>query len=68
MQYIVEDTDGLRFPWSINTNNAAITALIDCNNATDLGWITAALSSGAGHVPLFRDAAGTVHYVNTYTS
>jgi hypothetical protein len=67
-QKIVGDTDSLSFPFSVNTNNTAITAIFDVNNHTDLGWITAALTQGAGHVPLLRDAAGTIHYVNTYTS
>ena len=67
-QKLLDDTDATSFPFSINTNNTAITALIDVNNTTDLGWITGAASAGGGHIPLFRDNAGVVHYVNTYTS
>jgi hypothetical protein len=67
-QKILGDTDATSFPFSINTNNTAITALIDVNNITDLGWVDAALSGTTqdGHIPLFRDNAGVVHYVNTY--
>jgi len=67
-QKLLDDTDALSFPFSLNTNNTAITAVFDVNNATDMGWIDGVLSSatGDGHIPLFRDAAGQVHYVNTY--
>lgn len=67
-QKLLEDTDALSFPFSLNTNNTAITALFDVNNATDMGWLDGVLSgsTGDGHIPLFRDAAGVVHYVNTY--
>jgi hypothetical protein len=70
MHYLAEDSDGLAFPFSVNTNNTVITALIDCVNKEDLGWVDGVLSSatGDGHIPLFRDTAGTVHYVNTYTA
>jgi len=69
-QYLCEDTDGLRFPFALNTNNAAITALFDVPNATDMGWVDGVLANetGDGHIPLFRDAAGIVHYVNTYVA
>lgn len=66
-QKVVEDTDGLCFPFSINTNNTAITAFVDVNNHTDLGWTTGAGSSGGGKIPFMRDAAGNILYVNTYT-
>lgn len=69
-QKLIADTDSLSFPFSLNTNNTAITALFDVNNATDMGWVDGVLSSatGDGHIPLFRDAAGVVHYVNTYVA
>jgi len=69
-QKLIADTDSLSFPFSINTNNTAITAVFDVNNATDMGWVDGVLSSatGDGHIPLFRDAAGVVHYVNTYVA
>lgn len=69
-QKLIGDTDSLSFPFSINTNNTAITALVDVNNATDMGWIDGVLSNGTGdgHIPLFRDNAGVVHYVNTYVA
>jgi hypothetical protein len=69
-QKLLGDTDAVSFPFSLNTNNTAITAVFDVNNATDMGWIDGVLSSatGDGHIPLFRDAAGAVHYVNTYTA
>lgn len=66
MQYIVTDTDGLRFPWSINTNNAAITALIDCNNFTDLGTVANAGATAATLLPIARNAGGTLKYVLLY--
>lgn len=66
MQYICSDTDGLRFPWSINTNNAAITALIDVNNLTDLGTVANAGASAATLLPICRDAAGVLKYVLLY--
>lgn len=67
-QKLLEDTDALSFPFSINTNNTAITALFDVNNTTDLGWTSGAGSSGEGKIPFMRDANGTILYVNTYTS
>lgn len=69
-QKLIGDTDSLSFPFSLNTNNTAITAVFDVNNATDMGWIDGVLSSstGDGHIPLFRDAAGVIHYVNTYVA
>jgi len=67
-QKIVGDTDSLSFPFSINTNNTAITALIDVNNSTDLGWTTGVGSTGGGKVPFCRDGNGTILYINTFTS
>lgn len=67
-QKILGDTDALSFPLSVNTNNTAITALIDVNNTTDLGWTTGAGSADGGKIPFCRDANGTILYVNTYTS
>lgn len=66
MQYIVSDTDSLRFPWSINTNNAAITALIDVNNISDLGVVANAGATTATVLPILRNAAGTLKYVLLY--
>ena len=68
MQKIVGDTDALCFPFSLNTNNTAITALFEVQNQSDMGWTTSAASSGGGKIPFMRDANGTVLYVNTYTS
>lgn len=67
-QVLLGDSDAKTFPFSVNTNNTAITALIDVNNKTDLGWATGAASSGAGKMPFCSDAAGTILYINVYTS
>ena len=66
-QKLLGDTDAYSFPFSLNTNNTAITAVFDVNNDTDMGWVTGTLSGATkvGHVPLFRDNAGVIHYVNT---
>ncbi|MDO8673198.1 MAG: hypothetical protein Q7O66_17470 [Dehalococcoidia bacterium] len=66
MQYLCTDTDSLRFPWSINTNNAAITALIDVNNISDLGVVANAGATTATLLPILRNAAGTLKYVLLY--
>jgi hypothetical protein len=65
MHYLCDDTDSLRFPFSINTNNAAITALIDCNNFSDLG-AASGKSIQATFVPFLRNAAGTIMYLPLY--
>ncbi len=67
-QKILDDTDAYCFPLSVNTNNTAITAFVDVNNHSDLGWTTGAGSAGGGKIPFMRDAAGNLLYVNTYTS
>ncbi len=67
-QKILGDVDALSFPFSINTSNTAITAFVDVNNTTDLGWTTGVGSAGGGKVPFCRDNGGTILYVNTYTS
>jgi hypothetical protein len=55
--------------FSTNIYSNALTALLHVNAKDDLGWITAACATGAGHIPLFRDiSAGTTWYVNVYTS
>lgn len=66
MQKILSDTDALSFPFSVNTNNTAITALFDVNNLTDLGMITDNGSDDGTLVPLMRNAAGTLKYVKLY--
>lgn len=66
MQYLADDTDGLRFPFSLNTNNAAITALFDVNNLTDLGTVANAGATAATLLPICRDAGGTLKYVLLY--
>ena len=66
MQYLCSDTDSLRFPFSVNTNNAAITALIDVNNISDLGVVANAGSTTATLMPILRNAAGTLKYVLLY--
>ena len=66
MQYIFSDTDALRFPFSLNTGNAGITAMWDCNNVTDFGTVANAGSSAATLLPLLRDAGGTLKYVLLY--
>jgi len=66
MEKIMSDTDAKTFPFSINTNNAAITALFDCQTMTDFG-ITSGHSTGSNQIPFARDANGTVYYMNVYT-
>lgn len=63
---LLGDTDALSFPWSINTNNSAITALIDVNNLTDLGTVANAGATAATLLPICRDAGGTLKYVLLY--
>jgi hypothetical protein len=66
MEAILGDSDALVFPFSTNNNNQAITALIDCENSTDLG-ITTGKSTAAKYLPLYRDAAGNIGYALIYT-
>ena len=63
---IIADTDAKIFPFSINTNNAAITALIDCNNISDLGSASNKTTTSS-YAPYARDAAGNVVYVLLYS-
>jgi len=53
-------------PFSVNTNNVAITALIDCNNFGDLG---AAVSKNttSTYMPILVDNAGAIRYVLLYS-
>lgn len=66
MHKLLDDTDALSFPWSLNTNNTAITALFDCQNFTDFGTVANAGSSAATLVPFARNPAGTLKYVLLY--
>ncbi len=67
MQKILGDTDALSFPWSINTSNAGITALIDCSGTTtaDLSVVTNAGSDTGTLVPFARDVNAT-KYIKLY--
>lgn len=67
MQKILGDTDALSFPWSINTSNAGITALIDCSGTTtgDLSVVTNAGSDTGTLVPFCRDVNAT-KYIKLY--
>lgn len=68
-QAILGDTDAAGvYPFSINTNNTAITALFDVNNLTDLGLITDAGSDDGTLVPLMKDVNGAVKYVKIYST
>ncbi len=66
MHYLADDTDGLRFPFSLNTNNAAITALFDCQNISDFGTVANAGATAATLLPILRTPAGTLKYVLLY--
>ena len=68
MQYIFSDTDALRFPFSLNTNNAAITAMFDCNNISDFGTVASAGTAANVLLPILRDAGGNLRYVMLYTN
>lgn len=68
MQYIFSDTDALRFPFSLNTNNAAITAMFDCNNISDFGTVSASGTAANVLLPILRDAGGNLRYVMLYTN
>lgn len=67
MQKILGDTDALSFPWSINTSNAGITALIDCSGTTtgDLSVVTNAGGDTGTLVPFCRDVNAT-KYIKLY--
>jgi hypothetical protein len=67
MQKILGDTDALSFPFSLNTNNAGITALFDVNTTTDLGIVTNAGTDNGTLIPLARDINGNIIYVKVYT-
>ena len=66
MHYIAADADGLAFPFSLNTNNAAITALFDCQNIGDFGTVANAGASASTLLPFLRTASGTTKYVLLY--
>jgi hypothetical protein len=55
-------------PFSLNTNNKGITALFDCQTASDLGTITNAGTDVGSLVPLFIDNSGNLRYVRVYTA
>jgi len=67
-EMIITDTDHLSFPFSLNTNNAAITAIFDVPTATSLADNGSAGDdySAAGWVPLYRDNSGNMRYVRVY--
>lgn len=66
MHKLTDDTDGLCFPFSLNTSNTAITALFDCNNISDFGTVANAGSTAATLLPFLRTASGTLKYVLLY--
>lgn len=68
MHKLFDDTDALSFPFSLNTNNTAITALFDCQNRSDFGLVGAAGTAENQLLPILRDAAGNVRYVMLYTN
>jgi hypothetical protein len=53
-------------PFSINTNNIAITALFDVNNIGDLGAAASKTTTGS-YLPILIDNAGTIRYVLLYS-
>ena len=67
MQKQLGDTDALTFPWSINTGNAGITALIDCSGTTtaDLSVVENTGSDTNTLVPFARDGSAT-KYIKLY--
>lgn len=66
-ELIVSDTDAKMFPFSINTGNVPITALIDCNNITDLGTTAVSKTTTSTYLPIARDIAGNLRYVLLYS-
>jgi len=68
MHYLATDTDGLRFPFSLNTNNTTITALFDCQNHSDFNLTAAAGTAANQLLPFARNAAGSIYYVMLYTN
>jgi hypothetical protein len=72
LQCVIDDgaNPGGIFLWSTNIYDNALTAFFDVNVKVDVGWVDGVLSNatGDGHVPLFKEADGTVHYVNTFVS
>ena len=68
-QVILGDTDAAGvFPFSVNTNNTAITALFDVNNSTDLGLITNAGSDNGTLIPVYKDSNDNIGYVKIYSA
>lgn len=55
------------YPFSINTNNMAITALFSCMTATDLGVIAGAGVDMTSLLPIFRDSDGNMRYARLYS-
>lgn len=71
LQYVAEGAEnpGALYLWQTNIYGNVLTALLSINVMADIGWAGTAYAGGtAGHFPMFKDAAGTVHYVNTYTA
>lgn len=69
MECVIDDgqNPGSLFLFSTNIFSNAVTALIDCNAAVDLGFATGAATTNVGKIPLFRDASGSkTWYVNVY--
>lgn len=72
MQLVIDggdDPSGIHC-FSTNIYDNVLTSIFEVNTKEDFGWLDGVLSSatGDGHVPLFKEANGTVHYVNTYTA
>lgn len=72
MQLVIEggdDPTGIHC-FSTNIYDNVLTSIFHVNTKEDFGWVDGVLSSatGDGHIPLFKEANGTVHYVNTYTA
>jgi hypothetical protein len=67
MHYLAGGSNGLRFPFSLNTNNTTITAIFDCMNIEDFAGIAWSSSTPSILVPFLRDNAGTIRYMPLYT-
>lgn len=66
MHAILGDWDAKVFPFSVNTGNNAITALIDVPNFTDLGVVVDAGADTGTLWPVMANAAGTLKYCKLY--
>jgi hypothetical protein len=70
MEAVVTGTPGQLCPFSLNTDNKAITALFNIASAPAIGELNSSVSvatEASGTVPLYVDAGGTVKYVHVYT-